>query len=206
MEKMLGFGRPLGTVMQTCFVVPDLAKAIDYYVRTLNVGPFFVLPHRKQPDRVYRGTVAPVEVSLAMGFAGNMQIELIEQHDQAPSLFREAIAQRGYGFHHVGIAHDDVPDVLPTYLAEGFEVVGRSPVPTGGEVLFLEPPEAPYPGFIELLPATAEMDERFTRFWRASVDWDGSDAIRSPKKSRIWVLAISTAMPLVNPTTTGRGR
>jgi hypothetical protein len=27
----------------------------------------------------------------------------------------------------------------------------------------------------------------------------------TPKKSRIWVLAISTAIPLVNPTITGRG-
>ena len=50
MAKMLGFGRPTCTVMQTCYVVPDLAKAIDYHVRTLNVGPFFVLPHRTAPD------------------------------------------------------------------------------------------------------------------------------------------------------------
>ena len=178
MAKMLGFGRPLATVMQTCFVVPDLARAIDYYVRTLNVGPFFVLPHRTQPDRVYRGSVAPIEVSLAMGFAGNMQIELIEQHDQAPSLFREAVAQRGYGFHHFGIAHDDVPGVLPTYLAEGFAVVGRSPVPTGGEVVFLEPPDRTHPGYLELLPATDDMDQRFTRFWQASVGWDGLDPVR----------------------------
>ena len=33
----------------------------------------------------------------------------------------------------------------------------------------------------------------------------GTSAIRSPKKSLIWVLAIRTAMPLVKPTTTGRG-
>jgi len=178
MARMLGFGRPKGAVMQTCYVVPDLTRAIEFYVRALNVGPFFVLPHRKAPDRVYRGRTSPTEVSLAMGFAGNMQIELIEQHDQAPSLFREAIEQRGYGFHHFGIAHDDVPGVLPLYLAEGFEVVGRSPVPTGGEVVFLEPPEPVHPGFIELLPATDDMDDRFTRFWRASIDWDGLDPVR----------------------------
>lgn len=181
MAKMLGFGRPTGTLMQTCYVVPDLARAIDYYVRTLNVGPFFVLPHRKQPDRIYRGVVTPIEVSVAMAFAGSMQIELIEQHDETPSLFREAIAQHGYGFHHFAIAHEDVPAVLPTYLAEGFEVVGRSPVPTGGEVVFLEPPRPPepvHPGFLELIPATDEMDQRFTRFWQASVGWDGLDPVR----------------------------
>jgi hypothetical protein len=35
---------------------------------------------------------------------------------------------------------------------------------------------------------------------------DGTAAICSPKKSRICVLAISTAIPLVKPMTTGRGR
>ena len=34
---------------------------------------------------------------------------------------------------------------------------------------------------------------------------DGTAASRSPKKSRSWVLAISTAIPLVKPMTTGRG-
>ena len=33
----------------------------------------------------------------------------------------------------------------------------------------------------------------------------GTASTRRPKKSRICVLAIRTAMPLVNPTTTGRG-
>ena len=33
----------------------------------------------------------------------------------------------------------------------------------------------------------------------------GFSVMRRPRKSRICVLAISTAMPLVNPTTTGRG-
>ncbi len=35
---------------------------------------------------------------------------------------------------------------------------------------------------------------------------EGTSASCSPKKSRICVLAISTAIPFVNPITTGRGR
>ena len=34
------------------------------------------------------------------------------------------------------------------------------------------------PGFVELIPATPGMDEMFTRYWRASVDWDGKEPIR----------------------------
>ena len=34
------------------------------------------------------------------------------------------------------------------------------------------------PGFVELIPATPGMDEMFTRYWRASVDWNGEEPIR----------------------------
>jgi hypothetical protein len=34
------------------------------------------------------------------------------------------------------------------------------------------------PGFVELIPATPGMDEMFTRYWRASVDWKGEEPIR----------------------------
>ena len=35
------------------------------------------------------------------------------------------------------------------------------------------------PGFVELIPATPGMDAGFTRFWEASINWDGKDPIRS---------------------------
>ena len=38
-----------------------------------------------------------------------------------------------------------------------------------------------------------------------STNWSGIEPIRRPKKSRNCVLAMSTAMPLVKPMTTGRG-
>jgi hypothetical protein len=43
-----------------------------------------------------------------MGFAGHMQIELIQPLDDHPSVYRETIEARGHGFHHFGIACADV--------------------------------------------------------------------------------------------------
>ena len=113
-----------------------------------------------------------------MGFAGHLQIELIQPHDSAPSIFTEAILDHGFGFHHFGIAFDDVEAARADYLARGHKEVSRNPVPTGGEVVFLAPDHPVHPGFLELLPATPRMDETFTRFWQAAQDWDGSDPIR----------------------------
>ncbi|MXO88789.1 VOC family protein [Alteraurantiacibacter aestuarii] len=178
MQTMMGFGRPTKTVIQTAFVVEDLAAALHYYTRTLNIGPFFTLPHRTAPGRIYRGMESLTESSLAMGFVGNMQIELIQQHDDAPSLFKEAVEAEGYGFHHYGVVHDDVEAVLPAYYGEGYELVGSTPVPTGGTVVFLQSPDPVHRGYLELIPYTEAMDEMFTRYWQAAQGWDGTDPVR----------------------------
>ncbi len=178
MATMMGYGRPTKTVMQTAFVVEDIMAAINTYTRTLNIGPFFLLPHAKNPARMYRGTNVPCEISLAMAFAGNMNIELIQQHDDEPSLFKEHIERHGYGFHHFGVAHEDVEAALPLYFGEGFEVVSSNTVPTGGTVYFLEDDNPAQPGYLELLPYNEGMEETFTRFWQAAQDWDGAEPVR----------------------------
>ena len=53
----------------------------------------------------------------------------------------------------------------------------EAPVPSGGSVYYLEGAPSD-PGFIELIPATAGMDEMFTRYWRAAVGWTGQAPIR----------------------------
>ena len=43
-----------------------------------------------------------------MSFAGHMNIELIQPlNDAEPSVYREWIEKRGYGFHHWGRATDE---------------------------------------------------------------------------------------------------
>jgi hypothetical protein len=174
----MGYGRPTKTVMQTAFVVKDLAQTLDYYIRTLNVGPFFTLPNRVAAGRMYRGVESLTETSLAMGFAGDMLIELIEQHDEVPSLFKECVDNEGYGFHHYGVVHEDMNVALPAYYGEGYELVGSTPVPTGGEVLFLQSPDPVHRGYLELIPWSQSMDDMFTRYWQAARDWDGMEPIR----------------------------
>jgi hypothetical protein len=88
--------------------------------------------------QVYRGTPSMADVAIAMGFAGHMQIELIQPLDDNPSVYRETIEARGHGFHHVGIACRDVDAMLPGYLARGYTLAFRAPVPTGGSVAYLE--------------------------------------------------------------------
>jgi hypothetical protein len=179
MTKELGYGQPMGGIAQTAFIVPDLNEAMLHYSRDCGAGPFFVLPNFLQPGQVYRGSPSTADVTIAMGFAGHMLLELIQPLDSNPSVYQETIGLRGYGFHHWGIPFTDVYAAEADYHARGYETAYKAAVPTGGEVIFLDNGNGARDGFIELLPVTPGMDEAFTRFWRASLDWDGSDPIRS---------------------------
>jgi hypothetical protein len=178
MGRELGFGQPMGGVAQTAFVVPDLPAAIEHWVTNMGAGPFFVLPNLLAPGQVYRDQESRADVTLAMGFAGHMQIELIQPLDDHPSVYKETIDLRGHGFHHLGIACDDVEATSAEYRQRGYREAYRAAVPTGGEVVYLDNGRGAAEGFIELLPVTPTMDEIFTRFWQESRTWDGSDPAR----------------------------
>ena len=112
-----------------------------------------------------------------MRFAGYMNIELIQPKDDEPSVYRELIERRGYGFHHIGIASDDVDRDVRVYEARGYTLAFRGSVPTGGHVAYLDGGPA-LPHFNELIPANAGFDKAFTGWWRQSQDWDGRDPVR----------------------------
>lgn len=176
MGEVLGFGQRIGGVVQTAFVVADIHAAITHFQRDCGAGPFFLLDHFLGEGQVYRGQPSQADVAIAMGFAGHMQIELIQPLDDHPSVYRETIEARGYGFHHFGIAFTDVDAALPDYLDRGHTLAFRAPVPTGGSVAYLESADAAAPGFLELIPATEGMNTLFTAQWLAAQDWDGQTA------------------------------
>jgi hypothetical protein len=178
MADQLGYGQPMEGVAQTAFIVPDLTAAIHHWATNCRAGPFYVLPHLLAPGQIYRGEESLADVTLAMGFAGHMLIELIQPLDDHPSVYKETKDLRGFGFHHLGIACADVDASSTEYQQRGYVEAYRAAVPTGGEVVYLDDGTGPAQGFIELLPVTPAMDETFTRFWAASRDWDGSDPVR----------------------------
>jgi hypothetical protein len=171
------FGGPRGGIIQTAFVVEDIQQAMASWVGDCKVGPWFLLDHWTGDHPVYRGAPSQAGVAIAMAFAGHMQIELIQPNDDHPSVYRETIETRGYGFHHLGRATETIDADIAELEGRSYSLAFRAGVPTGGDVAYLDHPG--YSGFLELITATDGMEQAFTRFWRASVGWDGSDPVRS---------------------------
>jgi hypothetical protein len=175
--SLLSFGQPANGVMQTSYVVKDIRRDIHDWIAKLNVGPWFLLEHFTGEHPVYRGQESRADVAIAMSFAGHMNIELIQPNDDHPSVYKETIDSRGYGFHHWGVASADVDADVKRYELMGMEVAYRVGVPTGGDVVYLDTHGA-MAGFVELIPTNPLMERAFGQFFGAALTWDGTSPVR----------------------------
>jgi hypothetical protein len=176
--SLVGFGQPDDGIIQMAYVVRDIHASIHEWIGKLNVGPWFVLDHFTGVEPLYRGQPSSADVTLAMSFAGHMNIELIQPNNDAPSVYREIIDQRGYGFPHWGRATSRFDHDLEQYRAAGHEIGFICRVPSGGRVAYLDTTRQ-LPGFVELIELGGAFEPVFSRFYRASIGWDGSDPVRS---------------------------
>ena len=92
-------------------------------------------------------------------------------------MYRETIEKRGYGFHHWGIAARDYDIQVNKYRAAGYEMAFEARVPTGGRVAYMDTTKD-LPGMIELIELGASFDAVFSRFYRATIGWDGAQPVR----------------------------
>ena len=175
------FGKPPGDLggglIQTAYVVRDIEASMAEFTRRLGIGPWFVTGPFVPAEGVYRGSPTKMRLTLAVGFHGSMSFELIEQHDDLPSVYQEVIKSRGYGFHHWGVAVPDLEGAIADYRARGYEVAFADRAPRGYRVAYMDT-SRDLPGMIELLELTPALAARYNDIHAASVGWDGRDPIR----------------------------
>ena len=175
--SLLGFGQPQTGVFQMAYVVEDIEASMRRWIDELKIGPWFLLAHFTGEQPTYRGEPSEAEVSLAMAHAGHMLVELIALNDDKPSVWRERVERRGYGFHHFGVGTLDYDGELARHREHGRALAFECSVPTGGRVAYVDT-TAELPGYVELIEMDPGTDAAFTRFYAQSLAWDGSDPIR----------------------------
>lgn len=175
---LVGFGQPDDGIIQMAYVVSDIRAAMNHWVEKLKVGPWFLLDHFTGNDPKYRGADSKADVALAMSFAGHMNIELIQPNNDEPSVYREWIERRGYGFHHWGRATSNFDRDVQQYRAAGHELAFLAGVPSGGRVAYMDT-TATLPGYVEFIEIGGMFEPVFNRFYRESIGWDGSSPVRS---------------------------
>lgn len=165
-----------GQVRQIGYVVRDLDMALAGWTE-LGVGPWFVM--RGLPQRVlYRGEPCQITLSLALANSGEMQMEVIHQQDDAPSIFTEFLSSGREGFHQLAYWAEDFAATMRAVEAAGWPVVWSGGEDVGTRFAYVEPPNSPA-AVVEIMELT-EATTGMAAFIRdAAAGWDGSDPIRS---------------------------
>ena len=167
-----------GPVMQNAFVVDDLEAAMDFWLNKMGVGPFFVFQHVQFKEAYYRGAPMNIDFSGAIAYWGEVQIELIKQYDNEPSIYSDFLGKGLRGMHHMGVLTDDLDAHLARLKPAGIEPIQWGELPTGMRFAYLNTDFHPG-GMIELIE-THESIMTFFKIIRDAADaWDGkSDSIR----------------------------
>jgi len=169
--------RIFGSVRQNGYVVRDIQAAMRHWSETLGVGPFFYFERVKIHDFRCDGQPSPIEVSIALTNSGPLQIELIEQRNHAPSMYREFLDSGHEGLQHVAYWTDQYDALLQRVQDAGYRVGQSGAIGRDGRFAYLRTQS--HPGTVVEISETNGPNGRFfEKIASVAADWDGSDPIR----------------------------
>jgi hypothetical protein len=160
---------------QLGFVVDDLLSAAARWARVHAVGPFHVLP-RVEVACTYRGTESEIAMQIAVAQAGPVQIELIEQRCDRPSVFRDLFAPAQSGFHQLCTVSPDY-DGKKAHLAQlGYELASEI-ITSGNRVAYFDTVDD-FGFFTEVVEETPGFLAQLATVAQTCAAWDGTDPVR----------------------------
>lgn len=170
--------RIFGEIRQNGYVVRDIEAAMKHWTEVLGVGPFFYFEKVPVEDFRYRGEPSDAEISIALANTGPFQIELIQQRNDAPSMYRDFLKAGREGLQHVAYWTEAFDDMMAKLSEQGF-VVGQSGQINGADGRFVYFDTEAHPGtVIELSEISGPKGLFFKKIAEIAADWDGSDPIR----------------------------
>ena len=171
--------RLFGPIIQNGYVVRDWRSAADHWSRLLGVGPFFVMEHIGFARCTYRGLPTGIDMSVAIAYSGDLQIELVEQHNDAPSIYHDFLTAHGEGLQHVGVLVDHLE---PSLAIDGWaeRVVQEGETLVGQRFAYVDVGCHPG-GMIELIEVSAAARSAFAYMKERAAGWDGERPIRIAK-------------------------
>jgi Glyoxalase/Bleomycin resistance protein/Dioxygenase superfamily len=169
-----------GAVRQAGYVVRDIEREMNHWTQALGVGPFFYIERLPLQHFVYQGQPSAPHLSVALGYSGEVQVELIAQRNDAPSMWHEFLDAGHEGLHHVAFWTREFDQHLAKLTGRGLQVEHSGRSGSGGPderfaYLWRAPGD---PHVIELSEMGGRKVEIYEMVANAARTWDGSDPIR----------------------------
>jgi len=169
--------RLFGPLRQMGIVVRDIDAAMRHWIEVCGVGPWFYVDRLPVTAFSVRGVrYDGVHISVALANSGDVQLELIQQRCDTPTMYREFLAAGHEGLQHWSSWPEDYDARHRRALAAGYRVGQEGDSPRGRFVYY----EAEgHPGtVIEMADLTPTRRSIFDQIRAAAVGWDGRDPIR----------------------------
>lgn len=166
-----------GPIKQWGFLVKDIDAAMKSWVEQMGVGPWWCFRNVPLKTR-FQGAMHEIVIDVALAYQNGVQIELIFQHNDAPSPYRAF-----YDTPLVQMPHQlafMVPDIDAAFAqAKALGYTEHGVMYSGdSRFIYLESPTTD--GLIvELIQADPWLVADFERCSAEAAAWDGSDPYRA---------------------------
>jgi Glyoxalase/Bleomycin resistance protein/Dioxygenase superfamily len=160
---------------QLGFLVADLFEAMEHWTRVYGVGPFHVIP---EVDQLMASHGSPATVTMRVGVAqaGPVQIELLEQLCDRPSIFQDWHRGRISGLHQICTVTPDYDGRKAHYESLGYELAAET-TNLSFRVAYYDT-SADFGFFTEVVEETPGFMRQLDRMSAISASWDGVDPVR----------------------------
>src|SRR5262249_20879144 len=113
--------RTFGKIAQIGYVVTDIHASMDEWVRH-GVGPWFYIDNVVTDYFTYRGSDSDMKMSVAIANSGDVQLELIQPRNDAPSAYKDFLDSGRQGAQHIAYWSNNFQDLYDSALAAGYTV------------------------------------------------------------------------------------
>jgi hypothetical protein len=165
-------------IRQIAFFVPDVKIAARRHAAMFGSGPYYVAEHIPLTVCEYRGQAAELDHSSAYGQWGEVMVEMVQQNNPGPSVFRDMYPDGGQGVHHVALIVDDIQAVMKDFNLAGYETALYAEVMPGAGFAMMDCVRD-YGHFVELYEPSEALLGVYSLVRGAAENWDGSEIIRS---------------------------
>jgi hypothetical protein len=169
--------RIFGNIAQIGYVVRDIDAAMDNWVKH-GVGPWFYVDRVQTDYFRYRGADSDMQMSVALANSGDVQLELIQPRNDAPSMYKDFLDSGREGAQHTAYWSNDFQALLDRALAAGYTIGQEGSI--GGEqgrFAYLDT-EVEQGTVIEISDISGPKGQFFQYIRDVAATWDGSDPIR----------------------------
>ncbi|MBB5166462.1 VOC family protein [Mycobacterium sp. AZCC_0083] len=169
--------RIFGNIAQIGYVVRDIDAAMDNWVKH-GVGPWFYVDRVQTDYFRYRGADSDMQMSVALANSGDVQLELIQPRNDAPSMYKDFLDSGREGAQHIAYWSNDFQALLDRALAEGYTIGQEGSIGGGqGRFAYLDT-EVEQGTVIEISDISGPKGQFFQYIRDVASTWDGSDPIR----------------------------